>query len=137
MSWLIAGVASGFLMASVFVCAWVLMLFSMTKDPSPQFQAITRRVAPAKLALSGVFFAYPVWGIIGAVLGLLYKISIEQAPGSGIGSPNLVFTAAVLAVTLSMAAPVFILLRRAYRGILVIALAFMGLFGWFLPFFAA
>lgn len=137
MSWVIAGAAIGFLMASVFTCALVLMLFALVKDPTPGFQAFTKKVSPARLTLSAVFFAYPVWGIIGAVLGLLYKISTEQAPGGGMGSPNLVFTAAVLIVTLMMAAPTLLLLRRVLPGVLVIALAFVGLFGWFLPFFAA
>ena len=137
MSVLIAGATIGFLMASIFACAASLMLFSLVKDPTPGFQAVARRVRPPVLALSAVFFGYPVWGIIGAVLGLLYKISSEQAPGSGIGSPNLVFTAAIVAVTLMMAAPIAVLLRRVLPGVLAIAIVFMGLFGWFLPFFAS
>ena len=133
----IAGAASGLLMASVFACSSVLMLFPIVKDPTPGFQAIMHKFPPGGLAMSLVFVAYPVWGIVGAVMGLLYEISTEQAPGPGLGSPNLVFTTAILAVAVMMTAPFLVLLRRVLAGVLAIAAAFIAIFGWLLPYFAA
>ena len=130
-----AGAACGLLMASIFVSAASFVMFSLLKDagPSPMVQ----RLPPTKLVLMGVAVAYPLWCIIGAVTGLLYQISAEVAPGPGIGSPNLVFTLSVLLVTITMAAPFAVLLRRAVVGVLVVAVSFIGLFGWFFPFFAS
>ena len=133
---IIAGTASGLLMASIFICAGVMMLFVIVKDPPPGFRPILERFPPGALVLSVTVMAYPVWGIIGAVMGLLYKISIEQAPGSGIGSPNMVFTLGVVVVSVMMSAPFVILLWRVVAGVLAIAVSFIVLFGWFLPFFA-
>ena len=132
----IAGAASGLLMATVFVGAGVIMLFVIAKDPPPGFGPLFERIPPGTLVLSVTVMAYPVWGIIGAVMGLLYKISIEQAPGSGIGSPNMVFTLGVVVVSVMMSAPFVILLWRVVAGVLVIAVGFIALFGWFLPYFA-
>ena len=132
----IAGTASGLLMASIFICAGAMMLFVIVKDPPPGFAPILERFPPGAIVLSVTVMAYPVWGIIGAVMGLLYKISIEQAPGSGIGSPNMVFTLGVVVVSVMMAAPFVILLWRVVAGVLAIAISFIALFGWFLPFFA-
>ena len=136
MNMVVAGAASGLLMASVFVGAGVIMLFVIVKDPPPGFGPLFERVPPGTLVLSGVVMAYPVWGIIGAVMGLLYKISTEQAPGSGIGSPNLVFTLGVVVVSVMMSAPFVVLLWRVVAGVLAIAVSFTAIFGWFLPFFA-
>ena len=136
MSSMVAGAASGLLMASVFVCAGVMMLFSLVRDPPAGFRPLLERVPAPQLAMSAVFLAYPAWGVIGALAGIVYKISDEQAPGGGLGSPNLVFTVAVVVVTLMMAAPFAVLLRRMVAGVVAMALASIGLFGWFLPYFA-
>ena len=136
MSELIAGAASGFLMASVFVSGGMLMLFSIVKNPTPAFQYIFQSFAPAKIAMSVVVLAYPTWGTIGAVAGLLYKISVEQIPGGGIGSPNMVFTLGIIVVAVLMAAPFMILLRQVLAGVLTMTVMFIGIFGWFLPYFA-
>ena len=123
-------------MASVFVCAGVMMLFSVVKDPPPGLQAIVQRLPPGAYVLPAVVLSYPVWGAVGVVMALLFTISSEQAPGAGIGSPNLVFTAAVLVATTMLAAPVALLLKRVLPGVLAIVLTFIGIFGWLLPYFA-
>ena len=70
------------------------------------------------------------------IIGVLYLVSVEQAPGGGLGSPNLAFTAAVVVIGAAMAAPFALLLRRVVAGVVAIALAFIGVFGWMLPYFA-
>ena len=69
--------------------------------------------------------------------GVLYQISVNEAPGGGIGSPNMVFTLAIVIVSVLMAAPFFILLRSVLPWVIALTLVFVGLFGWFLPYFAA
>jgi hypothetical protein len=70
------------------------------------------------------------------VAGLLYRISDAEAPGGGLGSPNLVFTVAMLVVAIMMATPLAILLRRVAPGVAAMTLLFVGIFGWLLPFMA-
>ena len=134
---LISGAVIGLLMASVFITAGELMLFFIVKNQSAELRPVLAKFPPATLAMTIVAVAYPTWGIIGAVLGLLYQISIREVPGGGIGSPNFVFTLAVVVVAVMMAAPFMILLRRVIAGVLTLTLTFIGLFGWFLPHFAA
>ncbi len=136
MSAILAGTAGGMLMASIFICAASFMLFSLVQKPTPVFERIFDRFPPQKVMLSIVALAYPIWGIIGAIMGILYVVSVEQAPGGGLGSPNQVFTVGVLVVTATMAAPIAVLLRQVLIGIIAIAAASAGVFGWMLPYFA-
>ena len=136
MSAILAGTAGGMLMASIFICAASFMLFSLVQKPTPVFERIFDRLPPQKVMLSIVALAYPIWGIVGAIMGILYVVSVEQAPGGGLGSPNQVFTVGVLVVTAMMAAPIAVLLRPVLIGIIAIAAASAGVFGWMLPYFA-
>ena len=133
---LVAGTASGLLMASIFVSVGVIMLFPLVKDPSPQFHALIRKTPPSTIVIGITVISYPMWAIIGAISGILYNISVEQIPGSGLGSPNLTFTIAVMVIGLMMAAPFAVVLRRVIAGVVGLTLAFIGVFGWFLPYFA-
>ncbi len=136
MSAMIAGAAGGMLVASVFVSAGTLMLFSLVRDqPAHLGSTVTRFSGP--LVFGMVVLAYPTWDLIGAVRGLASLGVDEVNPGSGMGSPNLAFTLAVIVTALALAIPVLLLFRRMVAGVLVIALSFAGAFGWFLPHFAA
>ena len=58
------------------------MLFSLVRKPTPVFERIFDRFPPQNVMLSIVAIAYPIWGIIGAIMGILYVVSVEQAPGA-------------------------------------------------------
>ena len=134
---LIAGATLGMLMASVFICTVALMLFFMMKSGSPVAGRLIENRSPMLVGLGAVALAYPTWAVVGGVCGVLYRISLEQAPGSGgLGSPNLVYTLGVAAGMLLLAAPLAVLLRRALAGVAVITLVAIGVFGWFLPYYA-
>ena len=105
MNELIAGAASGLLMASVFVSAGMIMLFIIVRNPPPGLQPVFQKFPPAGIAMSVVVLAYPTWGAIGALTALLYKVSVDRTPGGGIGSPNMVFTLGIVVVAVMMAAP--------------------------------
>ncbi len=123
-------------MASLFICAGAFMLFSLVKNPRPAFEPVLNRFPAHVLMLWIMALAYPVWGIVGAVMGVLYLVSVEQAPGGGLGSPNLVFTTAAILAAAVIAAPFAFLLRPVAVGVAAIAVAFAGIFGWMLPHFA-
>ena len=125
----------GLLMASIFITVGELMLFFLYKNRTPAMERFFESIPPARLAMAIVALAYPTWAGLGAMFALLYLISTREAPGGGLGSPNLVFTAAVVVVSLMMAAPIAYLLRRVFMGVVVLTITFVGLFGWFLPYF--
>ncbi len=137
MTVVVAGMASGMVMALVFVSVWVFTLLSIAKNPSPQAEAIFKKFPANNMALAGAVFAYPAWTLIGTVLGLFYHVSTQQAPGGGMGSPNMLFTIAVVAATGVSVLPLFVFFWRFYRGLLVLTLGFVGVFGWFLPYFVS
>ena len=134
---LIAGATLGMLMASVFICTVALMLFSMMKSGSAAAGRLVENRSPMVVGLGAVAVAYPAWAAVGGLCGVLYRISLEQAPGGGLGSPNLLYTLGVAVAALLLAAPLAALLRRALSGVIVITLAAVGVFGWFLPYYAA
>ena len=133
----IDGAMLGMLMASAFIVVSMVSLFMFLKRNSAQAQSLFERRAPMTLAMAIVAVAYPTWAVVGGMLGALYRVSLAQAPGGGIGSPNLAYTLAVTLAAVALAAPIALLLRRALAGVLALTLAFIGLFGWFLPYFVS
>ena len=136
MSYLVAGAVSGLLMAAVFLVVVPLMLFFLFKSRPPWFVALTGRVAPMKLMLGLVVFAYPTWAFLGVVLGLALLVAEEVVPKGGLGSGNLLFTAAITIGAATLAATYFVVTRRVAPGPAALTIAFVAIFGWVLPFLA-
>ena len=130
----VAGAAAGLVFMLLFVAVAPVMVFSLARDTESRAGAFVRRVNPTTLMLGLVVLAYPTWTLLGGLLGLLYRLSVQQAPGSGLGSGNLVYTFALVVATLIGAVPGVLLLRRVASGVVAIAVAFMGIYGWLLPF---
>lgn len=132
----IAGAFSGLLMAVITVAVGPILLFRMAKNPTPFFRALLERVPPIYMTMGIVVMAYPAWTVVGVVMGILYGVSDAEAPGGGLGSSNLVFTVAVSAILVLMAAPFAVLLKSARMTIALTTLLLVGMFGWLLPFMA-
>ena len=137
MSYVVAGVVSGLLMASAFVLAGQLMLFALARDPPPRLRAVLVRVPTMLLTMGLAVVAYPTWALLGAMTGLVYRASSTGAPGAGMGSPNLTYTLGVVLAAAALAAPLAVILRKVAAGVAVWAIAFIGVFGWLLPFLVA
>lgn len=133
----IDGAVIGMLMASVFITISMISLFLVLKNRREQMMPVMEKYPPMTLAMGIVALSYPTWAVIGGALALLYRVSLEQAPGGGIGSPNLAYTLAISGMAILLAAPLVILFRRMLIGVLAITLTFIAIFGWFLPYFAA
>ena len=94
---------------------------------------LAQRVAPegtSVVALSVVLTA------LGLVLGMALNGIDERRPDGGIGSPNLVYTALVLALTSVMVIPAFAV-PAVRRYALVGGVIFAGAFGWAMPWLAS
>ena len=134
---LIAGVASGAFMASVFVTLGVFMAFALVKDPSPGMAVMLARFPPGGAVMAVVALAYPVWGAIGILMGLLFLALQNGMPGGGLGSPNMAYSIGVTTAAVLLAAPMMLLLRRVWQGVVGMAFFSAAIFGWLLPFLAS
>ena len=124
------------LMASIFITVSMVSLFLTMKNRRESAMPVMEKYPPMRLAMGVIAVSYPTWAVFGGVFALLYRVSLEQAPGGGIGSPNMAYTLAVVAIAVMLGVPLGILFRRMLAGVLTITLLFMAIFGWFLPYFA-
>ena len=132
-SYVLAGTFGGVLMALVSTTVGSLMLFFLVKEPSPWFAALEERLSPMQMTMGLVILGYPIWALLGGMMGMLYWASTEAASATGAGSPNLLFTALVVVGSVAAIAPFVALLRRVVAGFVALALCFAGTFGWLVP----
>ena len=136
MNEVLAGGISGVIMAHIFIVAGALALLSLSRDSPGRLRAYFERVSWVVITVPLSLFSIAIWSLIGAVMGILYRVSLDHAPGGGLGSPNQAYTLAILLATAVLAAPWLVLLRHVLRHVLIISLAFVGIFGWLLPLFS-
>ena len=134
---LIAGLASGVFMAQVFITIGCVTAFFALKDPPPAIAVMLARFPPGVFVMTIVAFAYPVWGVIGLVSAFLFLALQNAAPGEGLGSPNLMYTAFVSLASVALALPVVVLAKRLWSGVVGITLSAIAIFGWLLPILAS
>ena len=137
MNTLAAGLATGALMASMFVGVGMFLAFTLVRDAPPGVAVYLARFPPGGLIMAIVVLSYPIWGFIGVILALVLLGLQNGAPGGGLGTPNLAYSFGVLTLCPLLAAPVAYLLRRIWRGVMGIALTAGLVFGWLLPVFAS
>ncbi len=79
-------------------------------------------------------FAFLAFTAIGMVLGLTLVGIEDRRPDSGLGSPNAVFTALMLAVTATAVLPFALVLPRWRVPLLASGVVFAALFGYAMPY---
>src|SRR3989304_9952107 len=60
-------------------------------------RAVPEQVPLVALAVALYWFAFMLWTAVGVFMGLILRALEDRSPEGGLGSPNLVFTIAVLA----------------------------------------
>ena len=102
---------------------------------SPLLERIVPR-GTSLIALSMILhtFAFLVLTALGILLGLLLLGIEEQRPDGGLGSPNRVFTALVVAITVIAVGPLAVVLARQRVALLLGAAVFAITFGWLMPY---
>ena len=101
---------------------------------------LAQRVAPpgtnvVALGVLLLFAAIIVLTAIGIVLGMALAGIDSRRPDGGLGSPNLVYTVLVMALTAVLVIPAFAL-PALRRPALIAALVFVVAFGWAMPWLA-
>lgn len=93
-------------------------------------------LSPIVVMLGLVISVPPVWVLLGAIAGLAYRLVDDSFPNAGLGSPNFVFTVAILCIA-ALATLILLLIRKRLVWLgLLINIAFAGIFGWLLPMLA-
>jgi hypothetical protein len=133
---LLAGIVAGLVMASVFLAAAVFFLFTHRDTYDRLAKRLPPGLSPTALLLLILFGIPSLWGLAGAVGGLLYHLADSSHPGTGLASPNSLFTLVVLCLAALAALVVLVVRRRPDPLGLAITVAFAGIFGWLLPFLA-
>ncbi len=136
-------------MAEVFaglICGYALALVATPVAAIALVRARTtneqlRRLVPPGTSLVAISiilhgFAMLTLTALGILLGLLL-LGIENGnPAGGLGSPNRVFTAFIIATSVIAVAPLALLSRAPRLPLLAGGLLFAGVFGWLMPYLA-
>jgi hypothetical protein len=132
----LAGFVIGYAMSLIFsILAAVMVVDARSRIPYLA-KAIAPNISAVALAVPISLLAFFLWTALGMFFGLLYHLTVEEASGGGLGSPNLVYTVVVLIFAAFSLTMVLSIWRRLPWPVLTIGLAFLALFGWALPFLA-
>jgi hypothetical protein len=130
-----------------FVCGYALALIVTPLAAVALVRAragggLVAQVMPQGASLIAVsvilhLFAMLTLTALGLLLGMLLNGLEENSPAAGLGSPNRVFTAFILAATAIAVVPLAVASRRLRLPLLAGGLLFAGCFGWLMPYLAS
>jgi hypothetical protein len=136
MAEVLAGFVCGYAVALIFTPVVALTLVSARSRVPFLAKAIAPNISAVALTVPISLVAFLIWTAVGMVMGLLYRGAEESIPQGGLGSPNLLYTALVVSFGASALILVVVGLRRLPWWALVIGGAFVGGFGWAMPYLA-
>ncbi|MFC1974169.1 hypothetical protein ACFLU2_02315 [Chloroflexota bacterium] len=129
----LAGLICGLIMGLIFLGAGIAILFFNPDLAKRIAERLPSNISPNLVMLFYVIAVPPFWGLLGVLAGLIYRVVNDSFPNGGMGSPNFVFTLAILSLTL-VTLSLFTLIRRKMLWLpLIIGIAFTGIFGWIIP----
>jgi hypothetical protein len=128
-----AGFVTGYIMALIFTGLVALMLVQARNRLPYLAKAIAPNVSAVALTVPISLIAFLLWTAIGMLLGLLYRYTLEEAPGGGLGSPNILYTLLIISFAGLTLTAVVAAFRRLPWQVAAIGLSFIALFGWVLP----
>ncbi len=135
-----AEVFAGFLMGyaySLLFTAIVAVTIISARSRVPYLaKAISPNISPVMLAIPVSILGFLGWTMVGMILGLIYRGSLDRLEGGGLGSPNWPFTLAVLLAGGAFLSLVLYAWRYLPWQALLLAAAFVALFGWAMPYLA-
>jgi glucan phosphoethanolaminetransferase (alkaline phosphatase superfamily) len=131
-----AGFVSGYIMALIFSGLAALMVVERRSRIPYLAKVIAPNLSPVALAVPISLIAFLLWTAIGMLFGLLYRYAMQEAPGGGLGSPNLLYTLLIMTFAGLILTAIVASFRRLPWQVAVIGLSFIVLFGWVLPLLA-
>ena len=135
MSEVLAGAMAGVVMSLYCLGLGALALPRLSRG------VVYRRLLPPGTQLTLLFLLIavavpPLWLLLGTMSGLGYKIAAASFVGSGLGSPNIVYTVGTVGVAAALCLLLSLLGRSAFRYWLALSLGIAATFGWLLPWLA-
>jgi hypothetical protein len=128
-----AGFVSGYIMALIFTGLAALMIVQARSRIPYLVKAIAANISPIALTVPISLIAFLLWTAIGMFLGLLYRYTLEEAPGGGLGSPNLLYTLLIISFAGLTLTAIVATFRRLPWQVAAMGLSFIAIFGWALP----
>ncbi len=131
---ILAGVISGAIMGLGFDVLTIMAMRRLRGDDAPEWlKAALRQQSFFKLVAPMALFTHSAWTLAGLITGAVYWLLHSEDTTSGLGSPFLWYTLAVLALS-----AVYFLLTAAAGGrirgwMLPSPVLFAITFGWLLP----
>jgi len=133
----VAEVFSGFVVGYAFSLLFTGVAAVMLIEARGRVPYLAKAIAPnigaVQLAVPISILAFLAWTLVGLLLGLAYRAARLNLAGGGLGSPNWPFTLAIVMATVVFLAIVLYAWRRVPWRVLLMALAFAGMFGWGMP----
>jgi hypothetical protein len=127
-----------------FVCGYALALLATPAVAIAMLRArlssdLVRRLVPEGTSLIAASIIIHVFALlsftaIGILLGIMLSTMEDKRPAGGLGSPNEVFTAFIIATAAIAVTPIGIAVPRWRLPLLVCGLAFVATFGWAMPY---
>ena len=131
-----AGFVCGYALALLFTPLAALTIINARSRVPFLTKAIAPNISAVALTVPISLLAFLIWTAIGMVLGLLYRGAEQNIPQGGLGSPNVLYTALVFSFGTSALMIIALGLRRLPWQVLVMGVAFVGGFGWAMPYLA-
>jgi hypothetical protein len=131
-----AGFVSGYIMALIFSGLVAIMVVERRSRIPYLAKVIAPNISAAALAVPISLIAFLLWTAIGMLFGLLYRYTLQEAPGGGLGSSNLLYTLLIITFVGLILTAIVAAFRRLPWQVAVIGLSFVVLFGWVLPLLA-
>lgn len=133
---ILAGVVCGLAMGTICLGVGIYILMSNRDMYDRLSKFLPQGFSPTVVMLGLVIGVPPVWVLLGAISGLASRLVDDSFPNAGLGSPNFVFTVAILCLA-ALATLILLLIRKRLVWLgLLINIAFAGIFGWLLPLLA-
>ena len=132
----LAGIICGYGLALV-ATPLVAIALLRARATSPQLQRLLPE-GTSLIAISVILhtFIFLTFTALGLLLGLLLAGLDGRSPEGGLGSPNRVFTAFIIATAAIAVVPLALFASRQRLPLLAGGLLFAGVFGWLMPYLA-
>ncbi|MCJ7520903.1 MAG: hypothetical protein MUP21_01570 [Dehalococcoidia bacterium] len=133
---ILAGVVCGLAVGTICLGVGIYILMSNRDMYDRLSKFLPQGFSPTVVMLGLVIGVPPVGVLLGAIAGLASRLVDDSFPNAGLGSPNFVFTVAILCLA-ALATLILLLIRKRLVWLgLLINIAFAGIFGWLLPLLA-
>ena len=131
---ILAGIISGAIMGLGFDVLTIMAMQRLRGDDAPPWlQSALRQASFIKLVAPMAVFTHSAWTLAGLGAGAVYWLLDDGGRSSGLGSPFLWFTLAVLALATVYFLATMAAGGRIRRWMLPSPVLFAATFGWLLP----